>query len=68
MPYGTSTPLPLLLMTPSPRKSQFSRMDPSKSLSFLGNPPANETDARFNRTMLTFIQKCGATSKTAEDL
>jgi hypothetical protein len=34
----------------------------------LGNPPANETNARFNRTMLTFIQKCGATSKTAEDL
>jgi hypothetical protein len=34
----------------------------------LGNPPANETDARFNRTMLTFIQKCGATSETAEDL
>ncbi len=30
----------------------------------LGNPPANETNARFNRT----IQKCGATSKTAEDL
>ncbi len=28
-----STPLPLLLMTPSPRSSQFSRMDPSKSLS-----------------------------------
>jgi hypothetical protein len=34
----------------------------------LGNPPANETDARFNRAMLIFIQKCGATSKTAEDL
>jgi hypothetical protein len=36
----------------------------------LGNPPANETDARFNRTMLTFIQKCGATSEspTAENL
>jgi hypothetical protein len=34
----------------------------------LGNPPANETNARFNRTMLTFIQKCGATSETAEDL
>jgi hypothetical protein len=34
----------------------------------LGNPPANETGATFNRTMLTFIQKCGATSKTAEDL
>jgi hypothetical protein len=34
----------------------------------LGNPPANETDARFNRAMLTFIQKCGATSETAEDL
>jgi hypothetical protein len=34
----------------------------------LGNPSANETDARFNRTMLTFIQKCGATSETAEDL
>jgi hypothetical protein len=34
----------------------------------LGNPPANETDKRFNRTMLTFIQKCGATSETAEDL
>jgi hypothetical protein len=33
----------------------------------LGNPPANETNARFNRTMLTFIQKCGATCKTAED-
>jgi hypothetical protein len=27
----------------------------------LGNPPANETNARFNRTVLTFIQKCGAT-------
>jgi hypothetical protein len=34
----------------------------------LCNPPANETDARFNRTMLTFLQKCGATSETAEDL
>jgi hypothetical protein len=34
----------------------------------LGNPPANETDTRFNRTMITFIQKCGATSETAEDL
>jgi hypothetical protein len=34
----------------------------------LGNPPANETNARFNRAMLIFIQKCGATSKTAEDL
>jgi hypothetical protein len=34
----------------------------------LGNPPANETNARFNRMMLTFIQKCGATSETAEDL
>ncbi len=34
----------------------------------LGNPPANVTDARFNRAMLTFIQKCGATSKTAKDL
>jgi hypothetical protein len=34
----------------------------------LGNPPANETNARFNRTMLSFIQKCGATSETAEDL
>jgi hypothetical protein len=34
----------------------------------LGNPPAHETDARFNRAMLTFIQKCGATSETAEDL
>jgi hypothetical protein len=33
----------------------------------LGNPPANETDARFNRAMLIFIQKCGATSKTAKD-
>jgi hypothetical protein len=30
----------------------------------LDNPP----DARFNRTMLTFIQKCGATSETAKDL
>jgi hypothetical protein len=30
--------------------------------------PANETNARFNRTMLTFIQKCRATSETAEDL
>ncbi len=30
----------------------------------LGNPPTNETNARFNRAMLTFIQKCGATSKT----
>jgi hypothetical protein len=28
----------------------------------------NVTDARFNRAMLTFIQKCGATSKTAKDL
>jgi hypothetical protein len=34
----------------------------------LGNPPANETNARFNQMMLTFIQKCGATSETAEDL
>jgi hypothetical protein len=34
----------------------------------LGNPPANETDARFNRAMLIFIQKCGATSETAKDL
>jgi hypothetical protein len=34
----------------------------------LGNPPANKTNARFNRTMLTFIQKCGATSETAEYL
>jgi hypothetical protein len=34
----------------------------------LGNPPANEINARFNRTVLTFIQKCGATSKTAKDL
>jgi hypothetical protein len=34
----------------------------------LGNPPANETNARFKRMMLTFIQKCGATSNTAEDL
>jgi hypothetical protein len=33
----------------------------------LDNPPANETDARFNRVMLIFIQKCGATSETAED-
>jgi hypothetical protein len=33
----------------------------------LGNPPANETDARFNRVMLIFIQKCGATSETVED-
>jgi hypothetical protein len=33
----------------------------------LGNPPANEADTRFNRTMLTFIQKCGATCKTAKD-
>jgi hypothetical protein len=34
----------------------------------LGNPPANVSNARFNRAMLTFIQKCGATSKTAEVL
>jgi hypothetical protein len=34
----------------------------------LGNTPANVTNARFNRVMLTFIQKCGATSETAEDL
>jgi hypothetical protein len=34
----------------------------------LGNPPANETNARFNSMMLTFIQKCGVTSETAEDL
>jgi hypothetical protein len=34
----------------------------------LGNPAANETDARFNRAMLIFIQKCGATSETAKDL
>jgi hypothetical protein len=34
----------------------------------LGNPAANETDARFNRLMLIFIQKCGATSETAKDL
>jgi hypothetical protein len=34
----------------------------------LGNPPANEINARFNRTMLTFIQKCGTTSETAKDL
>jgi hypothetical protein len=34
----------------------------------LGNPPANVTDARFNRPILTFIQKCGATSDTAKDL
>ncbi len=33
----------------------------------LGNPPANETNARFNRVMLIFIQKCGATSETAKD-
>jgi hypothetical protein len=34
----------------------------------LGNPPANETNARFNRMMLIFIQKCGATSETAKEL
>jgi hypothetical protein len=34
----------------------------------LDDPTINEMDARFNRTMLTFIQKCGATSKTAKDL
>jgi hypothetical protein len=34
----------------------------------LGNPPTNETNARFNRAMLTFIQKCGATSKTGKDI
>jgi hypothetical protein len=34
----------------------------------LGNSPANVTNARFNRVMLTFIQKCGANSETAKDL
>jgi hypothetical protein len=38
------------------------------SAKVLGNPPANVSNARFNRAMLTFMQKCGATSKTAEDL
>jgi hypothetical protein len=40
----------------------------SPSAKALGNPPANESNARFNRAMLTFMQKCGATSKKAEDL
>jgi hypothetical protein len=34
----------------------------------LGNPPANETNARFNTAMLTFIKKYEAISKKAEDL
>jgi hypothetical protein len=34
----------------------------------IGSPPANATNARFNRALLTFIQKCGTTSKTAKDL
>jgi hypothetical protein len=34
----------------------------------LGYPPADETNARFNRTMLTFIQKCAATSETAKNV
>jgi hypothetical protein len=53
----------LLLLTGPAEEKWISARD-----AVLGNPPANVTNARFSQVMTRFIQRCGATNITAEDL